>query len=164
LRDGITIDGMRYGPIEATLDREQGANLWLTFAIKEGKNREVRNVMEAIGLKVNRLIRVAFGPFELGDLDDGAIKEVNTEELRSALGEAIAKQAGVDFDAPLMKHDAPPRHSGRPQSREPGAPRQHQDSRRDSGAPLREPRNDKRKPPRRDRTGGPRPKYPKPRA
>ena len=84
LRAGITVDGVHYGPIEATLDREQGANVWLTFAIREGKNREVRKVLETLGLKVNRLIRVAYGPFELGELDDGAVEEVETEELRSA--------------------------------------------------------------------------------
>ena len=67
---------MHYGPIEATLDREQGANVWLTVGIREGKNREVRKVLETLDLKVNRLIRVAFGPFELGELDEGAVKEV----------------------------------------------------------------------------------------
>ena len=66
LRAGITVEGVRYGPIEATLDREQGANVWLTFAIREGKNREVRKVLETLGLRVNRLIRVAFGPFQSG--------------------------------------------------------------------------------------------------
>ena len=74
--------GVHYGPIEATLDREQGANVWLTVGIREGKNREVRKVLETLDLKVNRLIRVAFGPFELGELDEGAVEEVKTEELR----------------------------------------------------------------------------------
>ena len=67
LRKGVTVDGVRYGEIEATLDRHQGANIWLTFAIREGKNREVRNVLEHLGLRVNRLIRVSFGPFQLGE-------------------------------------------------------------------------------------------------
>jgi 23S rRNA pseudouridine2605 synthase len=89
LRVGITIDGVRYGPIEATLDREQGANVWLTFGIREGKNREVRKVLESLGLTVNRLIRVAFGPFDLGDLDDGSVKEVETSEIRAKLGDQI---------------------------------------------------------------------------
>src|SRR4029079_12653764 len=87
LRSGITLDGIRYGPIEATLDREQGANVWLTFGIREGKNREVRKVLESLDLKVNRLIRLAFGPFDLGDIDDGAVREVETTELRTKLGE-----------------------------------------------------------------------------
>src|SRR5690348_13650285 len=114
LRGGITIDGIRYGPIEATLDREQGANIWLTFGIREGKNREVRKVLETLGLKVNRLIRVAFGPFDLGDLDDGAVREIETSELRVKLGEQIVAKSGADFDAPALDEkpkQSPPRRS-----------------------------------------------------
>ena len=173
LRNGIAVEGVRYGPIEATLDREQGANVWLTVGIREGKNREVRKVMEALGLKVNRLIRVAYGPFELGDLDDGAVEEVQTDELRKQLGPEIAMQAQADFEAPLIEHEAQPvtlRHSrARPQGREPGihTPGRHNRGETgvmDSGSPLRGSRNDKKKHQRRDRTGGPRPKYPRPRA
>ncbi len=105
LRPGVTVDGVRYGPIEATLDREQGANTWLTFAIREGKNREVRNVLDHLGLSVNRLIRVSFGPFQLGELKANEIEEVRTRHLREQLGERIADQAGVDFDGPMI-----PRH------------------------------------------------------
>src|SRR5690242_3880004 len=101
LRDGIFIDGIQYGPIEARLDREQGANLWLTFAMREGKNREVKNVLGHLGLAVNRLIRVSFGPFQLGDLPEGAIEEVRTRTLRDQLGERIAARAGADFSLPL---------------------------------------------------------------
>ncbi len=101
LRKGVTVDGIRYGAIEATLDREQGANVWLTFAIREGKNREVRNVLEYLGLKVNRLIRVSFGPFQLGDLPEGGVEEIRTRHLREQLGERIAVQAGVDFEGPM---------------------------------------------------------------
>src|SRR4029077_14877729 len=68
LRGGVTVDGVDYGPIEATLDREQPSNVWITFAIREGKNREVRNVLRHLGLHVARLIRVSFGPFQLGEL------------------------------------------------------------------------------------------------
>ena len=82
LRHGIKVDGIRYGAIEATLDREQGANVWLTFAMREGKNREVRNVLGHLGLEVNRLIRVSYGPFQLGDLPDGAVEEIKTRALR----------------------------------------------------------------------------------
>src|SRR3977135_4448929 len=71
LRDGVTVDGVNYGPIEATLDREQTSNVWITFAIREGKNREVRNVLRHLGLHVARLIRVSFGPFQLGEIEDG---------------------------------------------------------------------------------------------
>jgi len=164
LKHGISVAGIHYGPIEATLDREQGANVWLTVGIREGKNREVRKVLEHLGLKVNRLIRVGYGPFELGGLDDGEVEEVVTEELRKALGPGLAAQANADFESPL-EHEMPlARHSGaRPQGREPGIQKRARDERLDSGSPLRGSRNDKKKQ-RRDRRGGPRPKYPRPRA
>src|SRR5215471_2057880 len=85
LRAGITIGGIRYGSIEATVDRPQGSNVWLTFAIREGKNREVKNVLGHLGLEVNRLIRVSFGPFQLADLAPGEIAEVKTRTLRDQL-------------------------------------------------------------------------------
>ena len=72
LKNGIEVDGVKYGPIDATLERDQGANVWLVFAIREGKNREVRNVMAHLGLEVNRLIRVSYGPFQLGEIAEGA--------------------------------------------------------------------------------------------
>ena len=97
LRAGITLEGVHYGPIEATLDRTQGANVWLTFAIREGKNREVRNVLGALGLQVNRLIRVSYGPFQLGELPTGAVEEVRTRTLRDQLGERLIALAGADF-------------------------------------------------------------------
>ena len=109
LRRGITIDGVRYGPIEARLEREQGANVWLTFAMREGKNREVKNVLGHLGLAVNRLIRVSFGPFQLGELPEGAVEEVRTRHLREQLGEKIAAAASLDFAAPLP---IPPREAG----------------------------------------------------
>ncbi len=102
LRHGITIDGVRYGPIEAQLEREQGSNVWLVFAMREGKNREVKNVLGHLGLAVNRLIRVSFGPFQLGDLPEGGVEEVRTRHLREQLGERIATLAGVDFAAPMI--------------------------------------------------------------
>jgi 23S rRNA pseudouridine2605 synthase len=101
LRDGIVIDGVQYGSIEAGLEREQGANVWLTFAMREGKNREVKNVLGHLGLAVNRLIRVSFGPFQLGDLPEGGIEEVKTRTLRDQLGERIAARAGADFSIPI---------------------------------------------------------------
>ncbi|MGD9925885.1 MAG: pseudouridine synthase, partial [Pseudorhodoplanes sp.] len=107
LRKGVTVDGVRYGAIEATVDRVQGANVWLTFAIREGKNREVRNVLEHLGLKVNRLIRVSFGPFQLGDLPEGAVEEVRTRHLREQLGERIATQAEADFTGPITMAEEP---------------------------------------------------------
>lgn len=104
LRKGVTVGGIRYGEIEATLDRSKGANSWLTFAIREGKNREVRNVLEHLGLRVNRLIRVSFGPFQLGNLTEGGVEEIRTRHLREQLGEKIAAAAGVDFTGPIVQH------------------------------------------------------------
>jgi 23S rRNA pseudouridine2605 synthase len=86
LETGVTIDRMSYGPIRAVLDREQGSNAWLTISLHEGKNREIRRVMEHLGLSVSRLIRVAYGPFQLGDLPRGAIEEVPRKVLREQLG------------------------------------------------------------------------------
>jgi 23S rRNA pseudouridine2605 synthase len=115
LRGGITIDGVRYGAIEARLDREQGSNAWLTFAIREGKNREVKNVLGHLGLSVSRLIRVSFGPFQLGELPEGAIEEVKTRVLREQLGERVAAAAGADFSAAIVEREAvQQRHSGAP--------------------------------------------------
>jgi 23S rRNA pseudouridine2605 synthase len=107
LRHGIEVDGIRYGAIEATLDREQGSNVWLTFAMREGKNREIRNVLGHLGLAVNRLIRVSYGPFQLGDLPDGAVEEIKTRALREQIGERIAAVAGADFSGPLVEREAP---------------------------------------------------------
>src|SRR5215469_15782359 len=107
LRDGIAIDGIQYGAIEARLDREQGSNVWLTFAMREGKNREVKNVLGHLGLAVNRLIRVSFGPFQIGDLPQGAIEEVRTRTLRDQLGERVAALAGADFSGPRTEREVP---------------------------------------------------------
>jgi 23S rRNA pseudouridine2605 synthase len=90
LKDGLTVEGVHYGPIEARLDkaREQGAgpaNLWITLTLTEGKNREVRKVLEALGLTVNRLIRLTYGPFQLGTLASGAVEEVGPRVIREQL-------------------------------------------------------------------------------
>ncbi len=85
LAQGIVIDGVRYGPIEAGLDSRRGDNAWLSVALREGRNREVRRVLEHLGLRVSRLIRIAYGPFQLGQLPRGAIEEVKARELRAAL-------------------------------------------------------------------------------
>jgi 23S rRNA pseudouridine2605 synthase len=101
LKKGVEVDGIKYGSIDATLERDQGANVWLVFAIREGKNREVRNVMAHLGLEVNRLIRVSYGPFQLGELEEGKVEEVKTRVLREQLGEKIAALAGADFNRPM---------------------------------------------------------------
>ncbi len=170
LRRGVTIDGMRYGPIEATVDRVQGGNVWLTVAIREGKNREVKNVLGHLGLAVNRLIRVSFGPFRLGELPPGAIEEVRTRALRDQLGERLAALAGADFAAPRIEREAeataseapqarpngrgeparegrPPRHRGRPDGARPqqaAAKRKPRDSER-IGEPERARREKRRR-------------------
>ena len=100
LADGITVDGITYGPMEAILDRAETANAWITVSIREGKNREVRRVLEAIGLKVNRLIRVSYGPFQLGKMPPGSVEEVAPSALKEMLG--------------TLMPDLPPRFSSRP--------------------------------------------------
>lgn len=96
LKDGVTVDGIRYGPVEATIDKAttkedgtQAANLWISVQITEGKNREVRKVLESIGLTVNRLIRLAYGPFQLGTLPVGSVEEVGPRVIREMLGQHI---------------------------------------------------------------------------
>lgn len=167
LRDGITIDGIHYGPIEATLDREQGANVWLTVAIREGKNREIRNVVDALGLQANRLIRLSFGPFQLGDMSEGAVVEVKTRVLRDQLGERVATEAGCDFSAPVIEREAeaearrPPRaerivrveRTDRPARREGARPR-----REEKPTHRRDERDQRAGPRRRDHDEGARPR------
>ena len=100
MRQGVTIEGIVYAGIEAKLDREQGANVWLTMGLREGKNREIKRVLEHMGLEVNRLIRLSFGPFQLGEIAEGEVEEVPTRILKDQLGPALAAEAGVDFDGP----------------------------------------------------------------
>jgi 23S rRNA pseudouridine2605 synthase len=110
LRDGMTVEGVHYGPIEARLDKAKeggtGANLWITLTLGEGKNREVRKVLDALGLTVNRLIRLSYGPFSLGTLDTGAVEEVGPRVIREQLGEFIAPEnlpTGSQVAAPLVQ-------------------------------------------------------------
>lgn len=95
LKDGIEIEGIRYSGIDATIDTVQGANIWLTVGIREGKNREVRKVMSELGLEVSRLIRISFGPFELGDLVPGAVEQVRRKHLVEQLGPKVAGDFGL---------------------------------------------------------------------
>lgn len=92
LAKGITISGVRYEPIKASLVKIQNSNAWIDVSIREGKNREVRKVMEHLNLQVNRLIRVAFGPFQLGPLEQGVVEEVPKKILREQLGKFLERQ------------------------------------------------------------------------
>ena len=114
LREGVTIDGIHYAGIEARLEREQGSNVWITMGLREGKNREIKRVLEHLGLSVNRLIRVSFGPFELGDLAEGEVAEVRTRVLRDQLGAKLAREAGVNFDAEVVDRGAAAACAARP--------------------------------------------------
>src|SRR6202453_5066242 len=105
LHEGVTISGIHYGVIEASIERVQGSNLWLSFAIREGKNREVRTVLGHLGLEVTRLIRVSFGPFQLAELAEGQVEEVKTRVLREQLGTKLVALSRADFSAP----PSPPR-------------------------------------------------------
>lgn len=110
LKEGIEIDGIRYGPIEATLDSTQGRNNWLSIGLREGKNREVRNILGSLELVVNRLIRISYGPFQLLDLEEGKAESVKRRVLADQLGPELAKQFNLD---------APPEPQA-PQSRKKG--------------------------------------------
>lgn len=132
LKAGITVEGVRYGPIEASLDKAkegpQGANLWLTLSLTEGKNREVRRVLEALGLTVNRLIRVAYGPFALGTLEPGAVEEVGPRVLREQLVGVIAPGNMPTGDRAAFKPSVAPTPARKSRSKpaktlEPSAPK-----------------------------------------
>ena len=103
LRDGIAVDGILYGSIEAEIDRVQGHNVWLTMGLREGKNREVKKVLGALGLQVNRLIRISYGPFQLGEMVRGEVREIRSRTLREQLGGRLIRLAGADLDIPPRK-------------------------------------------------------------
>lgn len=96
LQAGITVEGIKYGPMEVDVERETGSNIWLTIGIKEGKNREVRRALDAVGLRVNRLIRIAYGPFQLGTIERGEIKAVASRVLKDQCGHLM--EAGHVFE------------------------------------------------------------------
>jgi 23S rRNA pseudouridine2605 synthase len=101
LKDGMAVNGVFYGGIEAALDREQGSNAWLTIGLREGKNREVKNILGALGLDVTRLIRISYGPFQLGELEEGTVQELKGRTLRDQLGERLIEEAGANFEAAI---------------------------------------------------------------
>ncbi|HEV7718375.1 MAG TPA: pseudouridine synthase [Arsenicitalea sp.] len=174
LKNGVEVDGVKYGPIEATLEREQGANVWMQVSLREGKNREVKNVLFSLGLEVNRLIRVSYGPFQLADIPIGGIETVKAKVLKDQLGKRLADEAEVDFDSELPERDMtgpgggerqfgrgtntaiiaqqrfrftdrPDRAPGEVRDNEPAPRRTHRPGGRDEGRPER-PRAPERKP------------------
>jgi len=121
LADGVAVDGVLYGPIEASVDQSNGPNAWLTIGLREGKNREVKNVLSHIGLTVNRLIRISFGPFQLGDIAAGDVREVRTRILRDQLGAKLVTASGALFQDDRQDarsgHTARNRNAGPPSKR-----------------------------------------------
>jgi 23S rRNA pseudouridine2605 synthase len=107
LERGVTIDGVRYGAIKAEFERQQGANAWLMMALTEGKNREVRRVMEYLGYSVTRLIRLSYGPFQLGHLARGELEEVPRKVLREQLGAAPTGAPASKPARPQARPSAP---------------------------------------------------------
>jgi 23S rRNA pseudouridine2605 synthase len=140
LKDGISLEGVNYAGIEARLERTVGSNVWLTMGLREGKNREIKRVLEHLGLLVNRLIRISFGPFELAELPEGEVDEIPTRVLRDQLGVKLANRAGADFDSPVYdpapaapepaaivarppRREAPPERRGKSAEGPPSEPR-----------------------------------------
>ncbi len=120
LKEGVEIAGVRYGPIEAMLDAKPQestarSNVWLTVGLREGKNREVRKILESLGLTVNRLIRTSFGPFQLLDLKPGEVEHVKRSVLREQLGRQAAADLGIaddDESARMPRKPTPPKPKG----------------------------------------------------
>ena len=127
LKDGVTVDGVRYGPIEAKLDKATGdrdgaRNVWITLTLAEGKNREVRVVLESIGLKVNRLLRLSYGPFSLGDLGAGEVEEVGPRVIRELL-EGIVPEENMPKGTAVQYKGAPGQGRRRASGEAGGTPR-----------------------------------------
>ena len=103
LADGITVEGIKYGEIQAQLDKRRGDNSWITVSLQEGKNREIRKVMEHLGLRVNRLIRIAYGPFQLGELHRDTVREISARVLLEQTGVGTPKPRRLSAKLPPMK-------------------------------------------------------------
>lgn len=137
VRKGITVDGERFQPMSISLDRQQGANAWLTISLREGKNREIRRAMEAIGLSVNRLLRVSYGPFQLGELKAGEVEEIRQRVVREQLGmDAPAKTPARKRGGPAKSNrgamSKPPAKRGGKPGKRGAAPRGRGRSPRDT--------------------------------
>ncbi len=103
LKEGVAIDGVLYGGVEASLDKVQGSNVWLTLGLREGQTREGKRILAYLGLDTARLIRISYGPFQLVDLVEGEVREIRGRILRDQLGAKLARAANADFDAPVRE-------------------------------------------------------------
>lgn len=157
LIEGIEIEGMRYGPIDANLERRTGANLWIELTLTEGKNREVRRVLDHLGLKVSRLIRTRYGPFVLGDLAPGAVAEVRAADIE-AFRRAPTRIAPSDIGALSLWAPPEPLRAAPVPKHAPAQPDRAKRAVKPSAAPSPPPPRGKRK----RRPGDPRPSRPKP--
>jgi len=128
LRKGMVIDGERFQPMEVALDRQQGANAWLTIGIREGKNREIRRAIEDIGFTVNRLLRVSYGPFQLGQLKLGAVEEIRRKVMRDQLGLEAEPEPEKPKNTRRVVRKKPSTMAGRP-----GRPKPPEDDGRPAG-------------------------------
>jgi len=117
LKEGVEIEGVRYGPVEAAIDTVQGANMWLTVGIREGKNREVRKVLSSLKLDVNRLIRISFGPFQLLDLKPGDAEVIKRRVLADQLGPELATAFGLVETPETKASKKKPRRPAKPRGR-----------------------------------------------
>ncbi len=113
LREGLTVDREQFRPMTVTLDRQQGGNAWVTVSLREGKNREIRRAMEAIGYSVNRLIRISYGPFRLGNLKAGEVEEVRQKIVREQLGQSALEGGKI----PQKRQDRKSSQQKKPQAR-----------------------------------------------
>tara|TARA_R110002049_G_scaffold10127_8_gene50613 strand:+ start:1324 stop:2391 length:1068 start_codon:yes stop_codon:yes gene_type:complete len=142
LRQGITVDGEDFQPMTVTIDRQQGANAWLTIGLREGRNREIRRAMDAVNLSVNRLIRISYGPFQLGELKPGAVEELRRKVVRDQLGMELEDDSGTAVKKPTSIRRGPRRvPGGFGGAGQPGRPGQKTEG--DDSAPRR---SDSRKP------------------
>ena len=115
LRKGLVVDGERFQPMTVSLDRQQGANAWVTIGLREGKNREIRRAMEDIGFSVNRLLRISYGPFQLGDLKPGDVEELRRKVIRDQLGLEIPEEVVAPSKRPTRRRSTLAGKPGRPQ-------------------------------------------------